>query len=268
MQNTGTMRIEKSGTLEIARSVGEFTDDHGNLFTPLEHYTAAEGIIEGVALIWQDDPLDQMTRLSATTDIEGLIGAERNRLNNLQDLPEGWKYMYMFGDGGIFTQKQPGHLHCDTHKNVGILQYDTSVAMSPNLELSWQWVVEQLPAEVAEDQALNHDYLSIAVEFDDGKDITYMWSSVLPVGQVFQCPLPRWNTIETHVVQRSGQEELGKNLQEQRNIYQDYQNYIGGDASKVTRIWLIANSVFKRSSGKCSYSDIALVEQDKRIQIL
>ena len=70
--------------------------------------------------------------------------------------------------------------------------------------LDWQWVVDRLPSHLPEDQILTHDYLSIAVEFDDGQDITYMWSSSLPVGQVFRCPLPGWDAVETHVVQRSG----------------------------------------------------------------
>ncbi len=268
MQNTGTMMADRSGTLEIARSVGEFKNQRGKLFTPLEQYIQSEGHIEGVAIVWQDDPIEGLTQLSAQGDVDGLISAELNRMHSQKQLPAGWHYMYMFGDGGIFSHQDDGHIHCRTHKNVGILQYPIEVPLQEGLELSWKWIVEQLPANVPEDAALNHDYLSIAVEFDDGKDLTYMWSSSLPEGKVFQCPLPRWAEIETHVVQRSGTENLGKDLQENRDIYSDYKEHINGQASQITRIWLIANSVFLRSSGQCSYSDIALVQNDSRIQIL
>lgn len=268
MNNSGTMLADRSGTLEIARSVGEFINPRGELFTPQEHYIAAEGLIEGVAIIWQNDPLEGLIELSASGDIDGLVRAEINRLNHESSLPAGWHYMYMFGDGGIFTGGHEGHIDCHTHKDVGILQYPIEVPLEQGLGISWNWLVERLPANVAEDAALSHDYLSIAVEFDDGKDITYMWSAELPEGKVFQCPLPRWNEIETHVVQRSGRSELGKTLNEQRDLYSDYQQYIGGDATQVTRIWLIANSVFLRSSGKCSYSDIVLQQGDDAIKVL
>ncbi|UTW04236.1 DUF3047 domain-containing protein [Amphritea atlantica] len=268
MNNSGTMLADRSGVLEIARSVGEFSNPRGELFTPPEHYTAAQGSIEGVAIVWQDDPLQGLIQLSAAGDVEGLVSAEIKRLSHESSLPAGWHYMYMFGDGGIFTGNHEGHIDCNTHKDVGILQYPIEMPLEKGLGISWQWLVEQLPADVAEDAVLSHDYLSIAVEFDDGKDITYMWSSSLPEGKVFQCPLPRWSEIETHVVQRSGATELGKELKEQRDLYSDYQQYIGGSATQVTRIWLIANSVFLRSSGRCSYSDIALQSGSKIVKVL
>lgn len=268
MNNSGTMLADRSGVLEIARSVGEFSNPRGELFTPEEHYVAAEGAIEGVAIVWQDDPLQGLIQLSSAGDVEGLVSAEIKRLNHESSLPVGWHYMYMFGDGGIFTGDHEGHIDCNTHKDVGILQYPIEIPLEEGLGLSWQWLVEQLPSDVAEDAVLTHDYLSIAVEFDDGKDITYMWSSSLPEGKVFQCPLPRWSEIETHVVQRSGAVGLGEKLTEQRDLYRDYQQYIGGSATQVTRIWLIANSVFLRSSGKCSYSDIALQRGTTIVKVL
>ena len=55
-----------------------------------------------------------------------------------------------------------------------------------------------------------HDYMSIAVKFDDGKDLTFFWSRDLPVDTAFHCPLPGWKQREIHVVARSGTAELGK----------------------------------------------------------
>lgn len=266
--NTGTMLADRTGTLEIARTVGQFKNAKGELFPPEEQYTAAEGLIEGVAIIWQGEALDGLVQLSAAGDVDGLILAELNRINYQKLLPAGWSYMYMFGDSGIFSEGDNGEMQCNSHKNVGILQYAIDAPLTTDLKLDWKWIVDKLPSPVAEDQILTHDYLSIAVEFDDGKDITYMWSAEMPEGKVFQCPLPRWAEIETHIVQRSGNKLMGKQVQESRNVYSDYHQHIGGSASSITRIWLIANTVFMRGAGRCSYSDILLTQSGKETKII
>ena len=266
--NTGTMLADRNGTLEIARTVGQFKNAKGELFPSEEQYKAAEGLIEGIAIIWEGDPLDGLVQLSATGDVDGLVTAELNRINYQKLLPAGWSYMYMFGDSGIFSEGNEGELQCNSHKNVGILQYAIDAPLTKDLELDWKWIVDKLPSPVAEDQILTHDYLSIAVEFDDGKDITYMWSAELDEGKVFQCPLPRWAEIETHVVQRSGNKLMGKKIKESRNLHDDYYQYIDGSASSITRVWLIANTVFMRGAGRCSYSDILLTQNGQQTKII
>ena len=79
-----------------------------------------------------------------------------------------------------------------------------------------------------EADAAKHDYFSIAVKFENGKDLTYMWSAAMPEGTHFVCPLPGWNEIEWHAVVRSGQTDLGKWLAEERNVLADYERVIGG----------------------------------------
>ena len=56
---------------------------------------------------------------------------------------------------------------------------------------------------------LTHDYLSVALEFDDGQDLTWYWSSALPLGFAYRCPLKHWRHRETHVVARTGAADLG-----------------------------------------------------------
>jgi hypothetical protein len=119
--------------------------------------------------------------------------------------------------------------------------------------------VEQLPSKLAEHIQPTHDYLSIAVEFDNGLDLTWMWSASLPVDTVFQCPLPWWDQRETHWVVRSGTADLGHWLSERRMLLADYQQAIGGTPPKeIVAVWLIANSVFQRGVGKCQYREIVL----------
>lgn len=266
--NTGTMLADRDGTLEIARTVGQFKNAKGELFPSEEQYKATEGLIEGIAFIWEGEPLDGLIPLSAAGDVDGLVLAEINRINYQQLLPAGWSYMYMFGDSGIYKEGREGELECNSHKNVGILQYNIEAPLTADLKLDWKWIVDKLPSPVAEDQILTHDYLSIAVEFDDGKDITYMWSSEMAEGTAFQCPLPRWAEFETHIVQRSGTKLMGKKVQESRNIFNDYKDHIGGSASNITRIWLIANTVFMRGAGRCSYSDIVISQNGQKTTII
>jgi hypothetical protein len=266
--NTGTMLADRDGTIEIARTIGQFKNPKGELFPTEEQYKATEGLIEGIAIIWEEEPLDGLVQLSAAGDVDGLVLAELNRIHYQKLLPAGWSYMYMFGDSGIFSEGCNGELECNTHKNVGILQYAIDAPLTEDLELDWKWIVDKLPSPVAEDQVLTHDYLSIAVEFDDGKDITYMWSAELPEGTAFQCPLLRWTEYETHVVQRSGNKLIGQQVLESRNVYSDYQKYIGGTASNIARIWLIANTVFMRGAGRCSYSDIVISQNGQKTTII
>ncbi|MDP2521093.1 DUF3047 domain-containing protein [Neptunomonas phycophila] len=259
MQNTGTFYADRNGSLEIARSVGEFASPQGDLWVPIEQYQASEGHVEGIAIIWEGDPKKGLTQLSSAGDVQGMLKAELQRQRLLSLMPEGWSNIFMFGDGSIYTENAKGHIDCETHKNVGILQYPLAdQPLVSNLQLDWDWIVHQLPSTQPEDTLLAHDYLSMAVEFDDGQDITYMWSSSLPVGKVFRCPIPGWDQVETHVVQRSGTTQLGQWVSEQRNLYDDYKTIINGPATRVVRVWLIANSLFMRQYGECAYQAIRI----------
>ncbi len=151
---------------------------------------------------------------------------------------------------------------------MGILQYDVDLPLDASSELSWQWCVDQLPSTLREDSVPSHDYLSIAVEFDNGRDITYYWSSELAVDTGYDCPLPNWHGVEYHVVVRSGQDGLGQWQQERRNLHSDYRRYMGDPPDRIVRVWLIANSIFQRREGRCDYADILLHNGSGELRVL
>jgi hypothetical protein len=128
--------------------------------------------------------------------------------------------------------------------------------------------MHQLASAIREDAIPSHDYLSIAVEFDNGRDITYYWSSTLAVETGYDCPLPNWKGKEYHVVVRSGEQGLGQWQNERRNLYKDYQRYMGEPPARIKKIWLIANSVFQRNNASCDYNDIILHHGNEPHQIL
>ncbi len=124
--------------------------------------------------------------------------------------------------------------------------------------------MEELPSKTREDTLPTHDYLSIAVEFDNGQDMTYFWSSELPVDMGFRCPIPSWAARETHVVARSGLGGLGQWFDEERDVYADYVANIGSPVpGNIVRVWLIAVSLFQHSDGRCQYAGVSFATRPR-----
>lgn len=188
--------------------------------------------------------------------------------------PEGWAYhpaLAVLGPAEIYHRRlaAPGDLgpavqmHADTMKNVGILTRKVAVPLTSGTRLSWRWKIDQLPSKVSEIEAGRHDYFSIAVKFENGKDLTYMWSAAMPEGTHFVCPLPGWDRIEWHKVVRSGESELGKWLAEERAVLADYNEVIGGKPpGRIVEVWLISASIIQQSEGHARFGDIALSDKD------
>lgn len=259
MTNTGTMTTAADGPLEMARSVVEFQDDRGELAVPEDAYGKADAHIYGLALVWRGRAVSGLTSLLAHGDVCGVLGAELARLQSLRKLPADWHNFFMLGGGPvIFNDIGNRAIACQPWKNAGILQRPVAVELKPRTLLSWRWIVEELPSQLPEDQLTSHDYLSIAAEFDDGQDLTYFWSSSLPVGKAFRCPIPRWTPLESHMVVRSGSADLGKWVSDERDVYADYKAHIGGSAKSVVNIWLLGVSLFQRRGGSCRFADMQI----------
>ncbi|MEY1662702.1 DUF3047 domain-containing protein [Isoalcanivorax beigongshangi] len=177
--------------------------------------------------------------------------------------PQGWQYLWRLGEAAIFDQCD-GTICCHTHGDVGILQYDIDRPLTDSSRLSWDWLVDALPSTLPEHIQPTHDYLSIAVEFDNGLDLTYMWSSQLAPDTIFQCPLPYWDQRETHWVLRNpALHALHQWHSESRPLLEDYRRAIGGPLpARIVRVWLIANSVFQNNPGRCQYRAITLEDAD------
>lgn len=259
MSNTGTMTAEAEGPLEMARSLVEFQDAKGELAVPKEDYVKADAQIYGVALVWKGSAEAGLESLLGHGDVDGIVGAELARLRSPRKLPEGWHNFFMLGGGPvIFNDIGDGAIAVEPLKNAGILQRPVGIALKPGTKLSWRWIVEELPSVLPENQLTSHDYLSIAAEFDDGLDLTYFWSCNLPVGTAFRCPIPRWTPLEFHMAVRSGLTDLGKWVSDERDIYADYKEHIGGPATKVVNVWLLGVSLFQRRGGSARFADMQI----------
>jgi hypothetical protein len=262
-----TVAVAGAGRLYLASYFpGEWATKTGELATPPEAYGQVSGSLTVLVIRWSVDPLEGLRGLAALGDVNGLIASEIDRLTSPVAPPEGWHYLWFIGPAEIYhrCRDQEAAICCETHRDVGLLLKDATFPLAPGTLLRWNWKVDRLPSAVREDTLPTHDYLSIAVEFDNGQDLTYYWSAELPVGTGYRCPIPTWTGRETHVVVRSGRDGLGTWLAEERDLHRDYLKYIGSPVpARIVRVWLIALSIFQRGEGQCRYSDIVLTDGDR-----
>lgn len=251
---------------------GEWATPDGTLGTDPADYAKMAGTMLIAVLVWAVPIEEGLQKLRALGDHGGLVAGELDRLSAGRQPPDGWKHLWFLGDSETFFRCEvPGReraVACHTSRDVAILQYDVDLPLLPGTRLEWSWRVDKLPMDMREDSVPSHDYMSIAVEYDNGQDLTYYWSAALPVGTVYRCPLPTWKTRETHVVLRSGPQGLGQWFREARDIHADYAAAIGGaQPARVKRVWLIANSLFARGEGISVFADMAVVSGETRLPV-
>lgn len=280
LRDTDTFVADRAGTLRLKNLPTRWLDRHGHYAGEPAAVNPDAGGGVSVALIrWapQSDVAAELRRVAAGESGAVWAEAELARLSAPPRPPEGWTYLWELGPAEIFQAECDGgtdggpqwRIAAHTRNDVAILQREASVALDSSTTLQWTWKVDRLPAGSAEDTAITHDYLSIAVEFDNGQDLTYMWSRELPVEYSFRCPLEAWRDRETHVVVRSGDAELGIWLNESRNVLGDYERSVGGVApTRIVRVWLIANSVFGRDEGVARFGNISVGNERERMQVL
>jgi hypothetical protein len=258
---THTFRAERPGRLRLASYFpGEWAGPSGALATPPAAYRGITGGLAVILLRWRGEPLAGLRALAGAAP-HPLLELEIDRLTSAVSRPEGWRHLWFLGESEIYAAA-PGpagpEITCDTHCDVGILQRDVDLPLTPCTRLRWSWKVDALPSALAEDTLPTHDYLSIAVEYANGIDVTYTWSAALAPGTGYWCPLPTWKHREYHVAIRSGRAELGRWIDEERDLHADYTAHIGAPPERIRRVWLIANSTFQRGRGVCAYRGIRI----------
>ena len=281
-----TFLVHEPGRLFLGNYFpGEWTTRTGATAVGTDSYRQMDGGILVLVVRWAVQPSEGLKRLVALGDVASLMALEIERPENPISPPHGWEYLWFLGPAEIYTAGPPSpqrpSIVCYTHEDAGILHKDVSLPLTQDARLRWAWKVNILLCQSRENLLQNHDYLSIAVEFDNGQDLTYFWSAELAPETGFRCPIPTWTARETHVVVRSGQHGLGRWCQDERSLYTDYQRFIGtpgrrdevADArlvqppKQIVRVWLIANSMFRRQEGQCEYGSIELQAGDRTVTV-
>lgn len=268
--DAATVRLEQGGPLAIvAKPPGEWANDRGE-FDPAFPRAGITGALKVCVIVWKGDAEAGLKAMLHEGDHGGLVGRALDELRHPVQIPQGWSYLWRLGQGAIYSDAGDGHgrhIHCHTKEDVGILQFPADFPLTADTRLKWRWKVDKLPCDLPEDIQPTHDYLSIAVEFDNGQDLTYMWSASLAEDTIFRCPLPFWDKVETHWVLRSNPDKLGRWLTEDRPVQADYARAVGDPPQRIVRVWLIAVSVFQRGEGICDYADIELVDGDRVLKV-
>lgn len=271
-RDTHSFRAETAGRLYFGNCLpGQWGDTHGRVSTSLNDYSKAVGGISIAVIRWIGDAEGAVARL-AGADAGGWFAAEARRFDEQTAAPAGWDYLWFLGRSEIFrpaSDEGRACIACHTHENVAILQRDAVFDLEPGTRLRWSWKVDELPSVLPENTAASHDYLSIAVEFENGRDITYTWSPELPVGTGYWCPLATWKDREFHVVVRSGSKGLGTWLEEQRDLHADYVQFMGEAPKRIVRVWLIAVSMFQRRTGRAFFHNMRLeaAGEERRLEL-
>lgn len=271
-RNAHSFRAHRDGELFFGNYFpNDWADARGRRVQDDGIYADMSGGMRILVLRWAGSARDGLRALAAAGDHGGRVLAEIARITQGDTTPPGWHYLWHVGPSEIYREQQLGAgscIHCRTRGDVGILQKNVELPLDESTAISWRWRVERLPSTLREDSLPSHDYLSLAVEFDNGRDITYYWSSELPAGTGYDCPLPNWKGKEFHVVIRSGSAGLGEWQAERRNLHDDYRDYMGAPPARVVRVWLIANSVFQRAEGVCDYAAITLHHRSGDVALL
>ncbi len=277
-RNSHSFTVAASGRLYFGNYFpGEWSTKTGAVAVGTEAYGQMQDGVIVTVVRWEGRPLDGLKQLLELGDVASLIASEIDRLEHGVEPPEGWEYLWFLGPSEMYSKGPAApsdrpSIKCHTNRDAAILHKDVSVPLTRDTVLRWSWKVDSLPNDQAENTLENHDYVSIAVEFDNGQDLTFFWSSQLPKDAAFRCPIPTWTARETHVVARSGVEDLGVWCDEERPLYDYYERFIGSigtpdpvfdprvvpPPTKVVRVWLIANTMFKQNEGQCEYGAIEL----------
>jgi hypothetical protein len=257
--DTTTVTVDHPGELELCVYIGRWADRSGTLATGTDRYAKLTGGLRVRVIRWTGDPLDG---LEAMADGDERAAAELARLRHPVTRPPGWSHLLDFGDTDIFraATTEDGRPAIDVvcDDDAGILQRAVAVPLDPSSTIEWSWRVDELPSSTAENASLAHDYLSIATEFDSGRDLTWFWSATLDPEATFDCPIRGWGWRETHCPVRSGRAGLGRWQHERRSVHADHERWMGSAPASIVKVWLIAVSHFQRGRGRATFADIRL----------
>ncbi|MGR9014506.1 MAG: DUF3047 domain-containing protein, partial [Gammaproteobacteria bacterium] len=179
-RDSHSFTAEQPGRLYLASYFpGEWSSKTGDLITPDEAYDMVTGNMAVLLIRWQGNTLDGLKSLAEHGDVNNMIAMEIDRLVSPVVTPKGWEYLWFIGPAEIYQSRavplKTAAICCHTHNDSGLLIKPVALPFKPDTRLRWSWKIDTLPSSVREDTLPTHDYLSIAVEFDNGQDITYYW---------------------------------------------------------------------------------------------
>jgi hypothetical protein len=265
-RETATHRAARAGRFYLGIYPGSWASPAGDY----EGAAPFGGGFAALLLRWRGDPLAGLRAIERRLPGDALVRAEIERLEALVPKPAGFEPLWYVGESDLFRAAEVDGravIQARPENDAAIVKHPLATDLTPDTRLRWSWRFEALPSSVAENQLHTHDYISIALEFDNGQDLTWYWSAALPEETIYRCPLPWWDQRETHVAIRTGAAELGGWKSEARNVYDDYRAALGEPPRRIVGLWLIAVSLFGHGRGAADFAEIALEQPEGRLRV-
>lgn len=268
-RDTFTFTADRAGRVQLASLFpGELRAD-ASIATDRIPYRVMRGGFTAVVVRWAPgtDPRAALDAL-ADRDASGLCAAEAARLADPPHAPPGWDDHPLLRPAEAYNVSEQG-VTVHVRDAVGIVRRSVDVPLTSTLRVRWSWRLDELPSKLPEDTTLTHDYMGVALEFDDGRDLAWHWSCALPEGFAYRCPFDHWRRRETHVVVRSGDADLGRWREEERAVLADHRVAVGGPVpARVVGAWLIACCFLQGNEGNGELGHIALVDGNESVPVL
>ncbi|MDH4193424.1 MAG: DUF3047 domain-containing protein [Nitrospirota bacterium] len=151
-----------------------------------------------------------------------------------------------FGQVQVVEEKHRKVLRLETEQGCLSLFRSLTLNLQANSLVSWEWNVLTLPTGAASRQAKLDDHgaaLYLVFSSREAPDHTttigYIWDNGLPVGTVLTRPN---DPSVNYIVVRSGREQLGIWLTEERNVLADYRRIFGEEPSILKGMSLVVDS--------------------------
>ncbi|MFK8043533.1 DUF3047 domain-containing protein [Congregibacter sp.] len=265
--DTYTFVAKTDGDLYLAvRPAGFYWSDRRGTF-PADFGGVPQYPLSAKATVyaWRDAPETALAVMAANEGARWKLAL--SRYVDEPQIPDDFEYLWYLGQSTVFeTYEDAAHtgVRATPSNDAGIIRKALDVPLTEETLVSFDWLYEQLPAKGPETEAQYHDYLSIALEFDNGQDLTWFWSGHLEAGTEFTCPLPWWDQRETHVAVQSGEEGLGEWQSHTRSVLQDYISAVGGELPRrIVGVWIINSGVFGDKPGEAIFANITVRNGDQ-----
>jgi hypothetical protein len=214
-----------------------------------------------VAAAWKSPPEAALAALDTLSEHEAVARAKAD-LERLRPLPAGFRSLCYLRRTNVFEAWEGDGrrgVWGNAASSAGIIKQAVDLPLDRSSEISFEWRYDALHALGPETEARHHDYSSIAVEFDNGQDITWMRSPHLEAGTMFRCPLQWWDRRETHLVLQGGREDVGVWQSHTRRILDDYERAVGGKPpTRIVGVWFISVGVFGGTTPDTKYANVVL----------
>lgn len=122
--------------------------------------------------------------------------------------------------------------------------------------LRWEWKILNVLRKGDPTKKSGDDYPArVYLTFRDGTGINYIWESKFPKGRVL--PNPFVTKVKMLIV-KSGPEQIGQWVKEERNLYEDYKQAFGREPPSIAALSLMTDTDNTGEAAVAYYADITL----------